>query len=270
MVNHERERKGDPVPRHLVIPDVQQKPGCKVDHLHWAGKYAAAMKPDVIVCIGDFWDMPSLSSYDKGTKDFEGRRYKADIEAGQEAMEAFMLPIVYERVRLEKGHRKRWNPRLVFTLGNHEHRIERAIQKDAVLEDVIDYRDFGLEIWGWEVYPFLEVVTIDGVNYSHYFTSGVMGRPVSNAKLLLSKKHMSCVMGHVQDRDIAFDRKADGTRITGLFAGIYYQHDEAYLNPQTNGSWSGIWLLNEVNNGAFDEMPVSINYLRRKYGERNV
>jgi hypothetical protein len=51
-----------------------------------------------------------------------------------------------------------------------------------------------------------------------------------------------------------------------LFAGIFYNHDEEYLNPQTNGSWSGIWMLNEVNNGSFDELPVSMNYLRRKYG----
>jgi len=107
---------------------------------------------------------------------------------------------------------------------------------------------------------------VDGVAYCHFFTSGVMGRPVTNAKLLLQKKHMSCVMGHVQDRDIAFDRDASGKRMTALFAGIYYQHDEDYLNPQTNGSWSGLWMFNEVTDGAFDEMPISMSYLRRRYG----
>ncbi len=58
-------------------------------------------------------------------------------------------------------------------------------------------------------------------------------------------------------------------RITGIFAGIYYQHLEGYLTPQTNTetTWSGIWVLNEVNDGAFDEMPISINYLRDKYGD---
>jgi hypothetical protein len=25
-------------------------------------------------------------------------------------------------------------------------------------------------------------------------------------------------------------------------------------------------MLNEVNNGSFDELPISMNYLRRKYG----
>ena len=79
---------------------------------------------------------------------------------------------------------------------------------------------------------------------------------------------MSCIMGHVQDRAISFSKRADGSSITGIFAGICYQHDEDYLTPQTNGSWSGVWMLNEVNNGSFDEMPISLNYLRKQYGSR--
>lgn len=252
--------------RHLVIPDTQVKPDSNLDHLMWAGKYAAAMKPDVIVHIGDHYDMESLSSYDKGKKSFEGRRYTRDIQWGNEGMSAFMEPIIEEQARLSRMHRKRWSPRLVFTTGNHEYRIDRAIENDAMLEGLISYDDFNLADYGWEVHPFLEVVTIDGVCYSHYFTSGVMGRPVTSARALLTKKHQSCVMGHVQDRDIAFAKRADGTSMTGIFAGIYYQHDEEYLNPQTNQSWRGIWVLNEVQDGQFDELPVSINYLRRKYG----
>ena len=53
-----------------VIPDCQIKEGVPTEHLEWAGQYIADKKPDVIVNIGDFWDMPSLSSYDKGRKDF--------------------------------------------------------------------------------------------------------------------------------------------------------------------------------------------------------
>ena len=255
--------------RHLVIPDVQHKPGCSTEHLTWAGEYAAELLPDAIICIGDFFDMESLSSYDKGKKSFEGRRYIKDIEAGREAMDAFMEPIHAEIARRKKGKRKSWNPELHFTLGNHENRITRAVEDSAELEDLMSFADFGLEDHGWTVHDFLEVVTIDGVAYSHYFTSGVLGRPVSSAATMLNKKHMSCCMGHVQDRQIAYAKRADGTRITGLFAGIYYQHSEGYLTPQTNTetTWSGIWVLNEVNDGAFDEMPISINYLRGKYGD---
>ena len=78
--------------KHLVIPDTQVKPDQSVEHLRWAGQYAADKKPDVIVHIGDHWDMPSLSSYDVGTRSFEGRRYVRDIEAGIAGMEAFLEP----------------------------------------------------------------------------------------------------------------------------------------------------------------------------------
>jgi hypothetical protein len=54
----------------------------------------------------------------------------------------------------------------------------------------------------------------------------------------------------------------------GLFSGIFYQHDEDYLTAQTNGSWRGIWILNEVQDGSCDELPVSMNYLRDKYQGR--
>src|SRR6187549_1879799 len=79
--------------RILVLPDVQAKPGVDFSFLSRIGQYAVDKKPDVIVCIGDFADMPSLSSYDKGKKSFEGRRYKRDVEAAQFAMQAFLKPI---------------------------------------------------------------------------------------------------------------------------------------------------------------------------------
>ena len=68
--------------RHLVISDTQVKgSSASYDYLECAGHYAAEKKPDVIIHIGDHFDMESLSSYDKGTGAFEGRRYKNDIEA---------------------------------------------------------------------------------------------------------------------------------------------------------------------------------------------
>jgi hypothetical protein len=251
--------------KHLIIPDTQVKPNSPTDHLRWAGLYAAEKKPDVIVHIGDHFDMPSLSSWDVGKKSFEGRRYKDDIEAGIHAMEVFLQPIRDEQQRLKVNKHKQWRPRMVYTLGNHENRIERAIESDPKLDGLIGYKDLQLEEMGFEVYDFLDVVIIDQIAYAHYFTSGIMGRPVSSARNMLSKKMMSCIMGHVQDRDIAYGRRADGTNILGLFSGIYYQHDEDYLTPQTNSSWRGIWMLNEVANGGCDELPVSLNYLRNKY-----
>jgi hypothetical protein len=252
--------------KHLAIPDTQNKPGVPMEHLTWAGEYAVEKQPDVIIHIGDHWDMPSLSEYDKGKKAFEGRRYKDDIDAGLEGMELFLKPIRKAIKQSYANHKRRWNPRLVFCLGNHEQRVLRAIESDRKLEGLIGYNDFKLAESGWEVYDYLQPVVLDGVAYCHYFVSGIMGRPVTSARALLAKKHMSCFMGHVQKRDIAYDYTGDGRQITGIFGGAYYQHEEEYLGPQGNKHWKGIWMLHQVETGSFDEMPVSLEYLRKRYG----
>jgi len=250
---------------HCVIPDVQAKEGVSLDHLTWAARYIAEKRPDTIICLGDFADMPSLSSYDVGKKSFEGRRYTKDIEVAQEAMCTFLEPIRQEQQRLIRNKEKRWNPRMVLTLGNHENRINRAIESDPKIEGLISVKDLTYEEYGWEVYPYLEVVTIDGIAYSHYFVSGVLGRPVSSARMLLTKHHMSCVAGHQQGRDISYGQRADGTRMTGIISGSFYQHDEDYMTAQNNKCWKGIWFLHDVIDGSTDEMPLSLDYLRRKY-----
>jgi hypothetical protein len=250
--------------KHFLLPDVQVKPDVPLDHLTWAGKYVAEKKPDVIVCIGDFADMESLSSYDVGKKSFEGRSYKADIDVAHHAMSLFMDPIRELQAQQRRNKEKIYRPRFILTLGNHEQRIPRAIENDRKLDGLISI--FDLPYADWEVYPFLEPVVVDGICYSHYFTSGQLGRPCVSARQVLTKKHMSCVMGHQQGRDIAYAQRADGKYMTALISGSFYQHEENYLNPQTNTVWHGCWMFNDVQDGSFDEMPISLSYLKSKYG----
>lgn len=253
--------------KHLVIPDVQCKEGVPLEHLSWCGQYIVEKKPDVVIQIGDFADMESLGMYDVGKKAFEGRRYKKDIDVAHTAMDMLLKPLNDYNGKARRNKEKQYNPRMVLTLGNHEDRISRAVEADPKLEGVLSLNDLCYETRGWEVIPYLEPIVINGVAYCHYFTSGVLGKPVTSASALLSKKHQSCVMGHVQGRQIAFGTRADGKGLTGLFVGGFYQHNEDYLRAQGNAqTWRGIWMLHEVDDGSFDEMPVSLNYLKRKYG----
>jgi hypothetical protein len=250
---------------HMVIPDTQTKPGIDFTYLNNIGKYMVEKKPDTVVVIGDWADMPSLSSYDKGKKSFEGRRYLADIQASHEAMQAFLEPLKEYNAKAKKNKEKRYNPRMILTMGNHEYRIQRAVEMQPELEGVLSMDHLKYREFGFEVYPFLEVVHVDGVAYSHFFTSGVLGHPVTSARALLTKKHQSCVMGHVQTMDIATDYRADGTPILGLFAGCCYEHNEAYLGPQGNAHFRGFHMLYEVNNGSFYHHAISLAYINEKY-----
>lgn len=211
--------------------------------------------------------MPSLSSYDVGTKAFEGRRYRDDIRAVHAAMENLLRPLVEYNTNARRNHKERYSPRLVFTLGNHEQRIIKATNSDPKLDGTLGIEDLNYKDYGWEVFPFLEVVVIDGIAYSHFFTTGVLGRPCTSATAQLSKKHQSCVAGHQQGLQIATGHRADGTMLTSIIAGSCYEHNEDYMGPQGNKHWRGILMLHDVQDGAFDLMPVSLSYLRKKYAE---
>ena len=233
------------------------------------GRFIVDKQPDIIVNAGDFADMPSLSSYDVGKKSFEGRRYVHDIEAAKAGMRALLQPIEEHNARQRKNSKRQYRPRMVLTLGNHEDRINRAVNSDPKLDGVLSVKDLGYEDFGWEVFPFLEVVVIEGVAFSHYFTSGLLGRPVVSATACLNKKHMSCLQGHQQGRQVATAVTADGRQLTSIIAGSFYEHNEDYLGPQGNNHWRGVVMLHEVNNGQFDEGFVSLNYLKTKYDQRD-
>lgn len=255
-------------PTIMLIPDTQAKEGTPNDHMEWAGKWAAEKKPDYIIHIGDHWDMASLSMYDKGKKSYEGRTIRGDLDAGIASMQKFMSPIEQEKERLKRNKKSEWNPEQHFFLGNHEQRIERAIENDRMLDKLVGYEDLELEQMGWIVHAFNKPEIIEGIAFSHYFTSGAMGRAVSSARALVTKKHMSCVMGHVQQTEIDISQKrADGKQLTGLFAGIFYQHDEGYLGPQGNEVRRQVWMFYNVDDGEFDLHALSLEYLRKRYGK---
>jgi hypothetical protein len=247
--------------RILVLPDVQAKPGHDFSYLMRIGQYMVDKKPDRVVCLGDFADMPSLSSYDKGKKSFEGRRYKRDVQASHEAMSAFLTPLVDYNAKAKVPYK----PEMDLFMGNHEDRTNRAVNDDPKLDGVLSTDDLKYEDFGWTVHPFLEVGVIEGIAFSHYFTTGLMGRPVTTAQACLTKKHMSCIQGHQQGLQIATGYRGDGQPLTSIIAGSCYEHDEDYMSSQGNKHWRGFLMLNDVRDGVFDVMPVSLSYINRRY-----
>lgn len=250
-------------PTHLIIPDTQCKDGQDFEFLQYIGQYIVETKPDVVIHLGDFADMESLSSYDIGKKSFEGRRYTKDIAAAQKAMSCLLNPLYAYNHTAKEQKKKQYHPRKVLLLGNHEERINRAINNDPKLEGLISTKD--LPYQDWEVHDFLKPVFIDGIAYSHYFPTGVMGRAATTASAMVSKLHMSCIAGHQQGKQVAYGKRPDGSTITCIIAGSCYEHDEDYLGPQGNNHFRGILMAYDVQNGSFDEHFVSLKYLRSHY-----
>ena len=211
--------------KHLVIPDTQVKPGQDFAYLDQIGRLIVEEKPDVLVHLGDHADMPSLSTHDKpGSKYFEGKRYTEDIASAKEAMDRLLTPLRELQARQRRNKEKVYRPRMVFCTGNHETRIDRAVENQPVLSGVISRKDLHYEK-DWEVHEYQHVVVIDGIAYSHNFPQGAMRRPCGTASALLNKMHMSCIAGHQQGRQVAYGKRADGKHLTCIIAGSCYPHD---------------------------------------------
>lgn len=252
---------------HLFIPDVQATPDTPTDHLRWVGEYILDQKPDVIVMIGDFADMESLSSYDFGKLDFEGRRYINDIDSANKAMDVLLEPMKLYNAKRALWKEKQYKPEMHLTLGNHEYRIVRAIQSDAKLDGTLGLMDLEFDRKGWTVHDFLEPVNLDGVHYAHYFANPMSGRPYGGQSIDTRLKNIgfSFSMGHQQVKMVGERYLTNGQRIRGLVCGACYLHDEKYMGPQGNAYWRGVFIKHEVCDGQYDLMEVSLDYLCRKY-----
>lgn len=243
--------------RHFFIPDRQAKPWVPLDHNRWLGQAIADYKPDRVIDGGDDADFPSISSYNS-VKDQEGQRLLADIEAANRADD-----ILFE-------HMGSFRPTTWHKLmGNHNERLDRFLAANPVLEGVVTYDLFNHKRLGWRVVPYKygspQVIELDGLAYAHYFANVNTGKPIGgNASYKLGQIGMPFVQGHVQGYDIGTKQFATGRTIRGIVAGSCYLHDEEFKG-MANNHWRGAIVLNEVEDGVFSEMPLTMDYLCRKY-----
>jgi hypothetical protein len=249
---------------HLYVPDTQCKEGVPTHHLEALGNYIVAHRPDVIIHAGDHWDFPSLSSWDRGKIQFEGRRYVKDVEAGNAAMDLMLRPLRRLQSQQRVNKKKQYTPRMVFTMGNHEHRVQRAVESSSQYEGLLSYDH--LNLGDWDVYGFLTPVEIDGVVYSHFFPNPMTGKPyggmidtrLKNIGYSFTQGHQQCFL--YGRRDLT-----NGDVINGMVAGAFYLHEEDYKGPQGNQHFRGIVHKSNVAAGDYDFNLIRINSLIEAY-----
>lgn len=254
--------------RHLLIPDCQVRPGVDIRHIDWAAQAIVDYLPDVIVVIGDWWDFPSLNSHEMpGSVELQGKRIKDEIDAGNEAFERLVAPMQAQQFRRIVGRRKRYEPELHFCFGNHEDRITRVVNADPKWDGLLTLD--ALKTPGFERHKFLKIVEIDGIKYCHYFPNPHSGKPIGGTILnRLNHIGSSFVQGHQQGFAYASKQYPDHVK-HGLVAGRFYSHHESYRPENVQScEWNGIVILNRVERGDYDLMPLRYDYLSDKYGSR--
>ena len=253
-----------PGKRIVVIPDLQVRQGVPTKHIIWAARCVAEYGPDHVVQIGDWFDMPSLSSYtSRARKAFDRKSYRKDIDAGNAALDMFDEELARLGAAPAEYH---------ITLGNHENRINRAIEADPDLADYHSTDDMQFAEHGWHVHEFLAPLDLCGIRFQHFFPQNTRGRVMqttrgsASAGAQMNAIQQSCISGHQQGLDMHIRPGLEGGAKWSIIAGSFYLHNEAYLSPCGNNDWRGIIVCNDVRNGTFDPMPLSMDYLARKYG----
>jgi hypothetical protein len=221
------------------------------------GALIADEKPDVIVCLGDLADMPSLSSYDKGTKGFEGRRYKADLAATHDAV---------HRLRLGRSDSRR-----IMLLGNHEARIDRTVSMHPELEGTMSTDDLGYQDQ-FDVVPYEDAAVICGFSMAHHFASGVGGRPISGSGVAAQMSRLlmtSAVVGHNHVLDLAERTRPDGSKVVSLSAGcfVHPRSREGWNRATHHMWWSGVIIMDDAKEGYYGGLRcITQARMQRVYG----
>jgi len=251
----------------LVIPDSHAHPDYHNNRAEWLGNYIADVKPEIVINMGDQFDMPSLSSYDKGKSSFMSQSYEADINSGLDFHERLWTPV-------KKTKKKQ--PYKVFLHGNHENRLRKVLEYDPQLcgeRYGVSFRNYSISDYYHEEVPYEGqtpgVYTCEGVSFAHYLISGLMGRPISgehHAYSLIAKQHTSCVVGHSHTADYALRTDTFGNHIQGLVCGVYQDYKSGWAGLANNLWWRGIVHLRGVESGNFDHEFISLRRLQRAYG----
>lgn len=263
--------EGEPL-EVLVIPDTQVRPGVDTSHFTWLARLVLERRPDVLIHLGDHWDMPSLGSYESAaSKVAHERDVLADIEAGNEAWATFNREL--KAWNRQRPSRRRYRPKRWLLRGNHDGesnggRIGRALVDQPWIRGLLEAHP--LEAKGWESVPFLVPLDVAGVRYSHFFPQNSRGRVTQSrrgapsAHAQVQRVGMSCTAGHQQGLDVSQRVGAHG-RQRGVIAGSFYRHEEEYLTPQGNEHWHGVLLKHHCVEGDYDLEEVSMAQLERRY-----
>jgi hypothetical protein len=251
--------------RHLWIPDTQVREGVPVKHIEALGNYIEEKRFEKIIVAGDWWDMPTTSNWNTAL-DQEGLRIQDDIDSGNRAMSLLWKAVDKRNRKVAGWKKKKYEPEKHFLFGNHEHHLERFVDNHPQLSGILGYHLLNIEQHGFTSHEFLKPVEIDGILYCHYFVNPMSGRPISGMmETRLKNIGQSFTQGHAQSFAYGDREVPSGTRHHGLVAGAFYMHDEPYKGFQGNHHWRGVVVKNEVQNGRYDLMKVSIDYLLRKY-----
>ncbi len=219
----------------IVIPDTHAPYHDKAAY-DLAIRAIKAVKPHIIVVIGDFPDCYAVSSHKKNPQRLANLKQEIDT------------------AHTELHRRDTLADRLILTEGNHEDRIERYLcERAPELYGLVSARELlGCDDGKWEWYPYRSVCKIGKVSFTHEV--GHFGKYAANASLAAYGGNI--VFGHSHRGAIVYGGNLRGERHFALNVGWLgdlkaidymhisqtrdWQHGLGYLEMDSRGNaWAG-------------------------------
>jgi hypothetical protein len=182
-----------PVHRVVVIGDLHDRPGRTKEHATWIGRHITAVRPDHVVCIGDFASLDSLSTFDKpgSAQDIARPSFVEDIASLDECLEALHKDFDYTAFPI------------TMTEGNHEFRAQRAADLQPKINGDLPIRVRGcFARYRWNVREFGQWFFLGGVGFTHipFNSAGKEFRGEHVERQLGPRATYSIVLGHTHKR----------------------------------------------------------------------
>lgn len=256
----------------LVIPDGHNDEVHPLDRWRSLGKLITDRKPDLIVQLGDFASINSLSHFDMNKRRLmENKRFSKEIAACRQAMDLLFDPLTQYWVKQKRSHVKRYTPEIIWCEGNHEARVESYLDVHAQLEGQLEldlahnlnYSGYPIDL----VVPYKDYVIKDGIAFTHAPINAA-GAPVTGKMALHRASELfatSLVFGHLHRLTQLDIFRHGGDILQIISAGCFFEHTDTYAKGAANVYRRGVLLLHQWDIGRFDVEEISIARLKAEY-----
>ncbi len=117
------------------------------------------------------------------------------------------------------------------------------------------------------VIPYGEVITRDGVDFTHILLNGANQAP--GGKYAIQRVADMCVrptiVGHLHRYEVANVKRHNAPLTQVMSCGCFFEGTPDYVKCANNAFWRGVWMVHHVKDG-YDAVPYSMDRMKGLYG----
>ena len=255
----------------LVVGDTHVDDEQDLSRFDTLGKMIMDQRPEEIILIGDFLTLNCLSAWDKNKRlKMEGKRYFSEIDAGNEALDKMLNPIIDDNKKRRKRKEKQYKPKIVYLEGNHEDRLNRYFDTDPTFMGRLNVKeDLKLDDRGIDWVPYREYYYTNDIGFTHVpfnKVAPISGVDITRKAQMVTVK--SVVFGHIHEQHLSHVHKIGMPHLQDTYCcGCFISKKEDYVHGRVTNYWRGVTILHPYKLGRFDIESYSLGRMERIYND---